>query len=154
MHEDKSVEEKEAKYIPTKPYIPLLPFPQRAFKSKFDAQFGMFLEVLKKLYINFPFTEVFSQMPSYAKFLKEILSNKRRLREYEIVALTEECSVILQNKLPPKLKDLGCFSITYSIGVLNIDKALCDLGASMSLTPLSICEKLRLGELKPITISL
>ena len=34
-------------------------------------------------------------MPSYVKFTKEILSNKRRLEEYKTVALTEECSAIL-----------------------------------------------------------
>lgn len=46
-------------------------------------------------------------MPSYAKFLKDF-SNKRIL-EYGIVALTEECSVLIQNKLPPKLEDSGIF---------------------------------------------
>ncbi|XP_058000800.1 uncharacterized protein LOC131179101 [Hevea brasiliensis] len=93
-------------------------------------------------------------MPSYAKFLKEILSNKRRLEDYETVALTEECSALLQNKLPPKLKDPRSFSIPCHIGDTSIDKVLCDLGASVSLMPLSICEKLKVGELKPTTISL
>ncbi|XP_057990563.1 uncharacterized protein LOC110641048 [Hevea brasiliensis] len=37
---------------------------------------------------------------------------------------------------------------------MTIDKELCDLGASVSLMPLSICKKLDVGELKPITISL
>ncbi|KAJ9130585.1 hypothetical protein P3X46_034340 [Hevea brasiliensis] len=93
-------------------------------------------------------------MPSYAKFLKEILLNKRRLDDYETVALTEECSSLLQNKLPPKLKDPGSFSIPCHIGETSIEKALCDLGASVSLMPLSICEKLKVGDLKPTTISL
>ncbi|KAJ9166255.1 hypothetical protein P3X46_021033 [Hevea brasiliensis] len=93
-------------------------------------------------------------MPSYAKFLKEILSNKRRLEDYETMALTEECSALLQNKLPPKLKDPGSFSIPCHIGDTSIEKALCDLGASVSLMPLSICEKLKVGDLKPTTISL
>ncbi|KAJ9146307.1 hypothetical protein P3X46_028589 [Hevea brasiliensis] len=93
-------------------------------------------------------------MPSYTKFFKEILSKKRKLEDYETVALTEECSAILQNKLPPKLKDLGSFSIPCLIGNMKIDKALCDLGASVSLMPLSICQKLEVKELKPTTISL
>ncbi|XP_073124805.1 uncharacterized protein [Henckelia pumila] len=67
--------------------------------------FAKFLEVFKKLHINIPFADVLLQMPSYAKFLKDILSNKRKLEEYETVNLTEECSAIVQNKLPPKLKD-------------------------------------------------
>ncbi|XP_021649195.2 uncharacterized protein LOC110641686 [Hevea brasiliensis] len=93
-------------------------------------------------------------MPSYAKFLKEIPSKKRRLEDYETVALIEECSAILQNKLPPKLKDPGSFSIPYLIGNMNIDKALYDLSASVSLMPLSICQKLNVGELRPTTFSL
>ncbi|XP_057989058.1 uncharacterized protein LOC110659145 [Hevea brasiliensis] len=93
-------------------------------------------------------------MPSYLKFLKEILSKKRRLEDYEIVALTEECSAILQNKLSPKLKDLGSFSIPCLIGNMNINEALYDLGASVSLMPLFICQKLNVGELRPTTISL
>ncbi|KAJ9187202.1 hypothetical protein P3X46_002687 [Hevea brasiliensis] len=93
-------------------------------------------------------------MPSYAKFLKEILSNKKKLEEFETVALTEESSAILQNKLPPKLKDPGSFSIPCHIGDISIDKALCDLGASVSLMPLSIYEKVKIREMKPTTISL
>ncbi|XP_021686699.2 uncharacterized protein LOC110669368 [Hevea brasiliensis] len=93
-------------------------------------------------------------MPSYTKFLKDILSKKRRQEDYETVALTEECSAIMQNKLPLKLKDPGSFSIPCLIDNMNIDKALCDLGASVSLMPLSICKKLDIGELKPIIISL
>ncbi|XP_057993070.1 uncharacterized protein LOC131174049 [Hevea brasiliensis] len=69
-------------------------------------------------------------MPSYAMFLKEILSKKRKLEDYKTIALKEECSAILQNKLLPKLKDLRSFSIPYLIGNINIDKAFCDLGTS------------------------
>ncbi|XP_058782895.1 uncharacterized protein LOC131657525 [Vicia villosa] len=93
-------------------------------------------------------------MPSYAKFLKEILSNKKKIVENETVTLTAECSAIIQNNMPPKLKDPGSFSIPCVIGKFVIDKALCDLGASVSLMPLSICEKLKLGELRPTRMSL
>ena len=72
-------------------------------------------------------------MPSYAKFLKQILSNKRNLEEHEIMALTEECSVEIQNKLPAKLKDLRSLSIPYLIGNVSINRAFCDLGPSVSL---------------------
>ena len=75
-------------------------------------------------------------MPSYVKFMKEILSNKRKLEEYKTVALMEECSVILQKKLPPKLKDTGSFAIPNTIGNSHFDKAPCDMGASVNLMPL------------------
>ncbi|XP_058010109.1 uncharacterized protein LOC110649043 [Hevea brasiliensis] len=125
--------EEEEKYVPPPPYKPPLPYPQRFHKAKLGKQFEKFLEVLKKLCINISFTDAISQMPSYVKFLKEILSNKRRLEDYETVALTEECIALLQNKLPSKLKDPGSFSIPYHIGDTSIDKALCDLGASVRI---------------------
>jgi len=68
--------------------------------------------------------------------------------------LTEECSVAIQNKLPAKLKDPASFSILCLIGNLPINRALCDLGSSVSLMPLSLCEKIELGELRLTTISL
>ncbi|XP_049378129.1 uncharacterized protein LOC125842891 [Solanum stenotomum] len=52
----------------------------------------------------------------YAKYVKEIVANKMRLTEYETVALTEECSSRIQNKLPTKLKDLGSFMLQNTIG--------------------------------------
>jgi len=58
------------------------------------------------------------------------------------------------DELPIKLSDPGSSSIPYSIGGLTISRALCDLGASMSLMPYSICKKLQVGDLKPTTISL
>ncbi|XP_062081031.1 uncharacterized protein LOC133785832 [Humulus lupulus] len=94
------------------------------------------------------------QMPSYVKFKKEILSKKKKLEDYETVAFTEECSAILQKKLPPKLKDLCSFMIPCSIGDTVMTKALCDLGASVNLMPLSIFQKLKLGEARPTTMSL
>jgi len=118
---------KDPKITFLKPYTSLLPFPQRMAKAKLDLQFGKFLKVLKKLYINIPFTEALTQMPSYAKFFKEILSNKRKLEEHEMVALTEECSAAIQNKLPAKLKDPDSFSNPCLIGNKPIDRALCDL---------------------------
>ncbi|XP_024028191.1 LOW QUALITY PROTEIN: uncharacterized protein LOC112093618 [Morus notabilis] len=87
-----------------RPERPLPPFPQRFQTQKQDKQFRRFLDVLKQLHINIPLVEAFEQMPNYVKFMKDILSKKRRLGEFETVALAKECSAILKNKLPPKLK--------------------------------------------------
>ena len=119
-----------------------------------DKQFEKFLEEFKKLHINIPFADALAQMPSYAKFMKEILSNKRRLDEHETVMLTEESSAILQNKLPPKLKDPGSFTIPCTIGSLYFEQSLCDLGASINLMTYSIFRELGLGEAKPTRMSL
>ncbi|PPY74834.1 hypothetical protein, partial [Escherichia coli] len=77
-------------------------------------------------------------MPKYAKFLKEILSNKRKLEDLGQVVLNEECSAILQNKLPLKRRDPGSFTIPCMIGDLSISGALTDLGASINLMPTSL----------------
>ncbi|XP_057986668.1 uncharacterized protein LOC131171216 [Hevea brasiliensis] len=121
--------------------------------SMINSQFDQLTKRLDRMQANVIRMKALSQMPSYVKFLKEILSKKKRLEDYETITLIEECSAILQNKLPPKLEDPGSFSIPCLIGNMNIDKALYDLGASMSLMPLSICQKLDVGELKPTTIS-
>ena len=94
MHADEIVERKTVDRAPELP-ASRIPFPQRLKKSKLDQQFAKFLEVFKKLHINIPFVDALEQMPSYVKFMKDILSNKRKLGDFETVALTEECSAIL-----------------------------------------------------------
>ncbi|WVY97116.1 hypothetical protein V8G54_029267 [Vigna mungo] len=135
-------------------YVPTIPFPQRLKKQEQAKQFARFLDVFKKLHINIPFAEALEQMPSYAKFMKDLLSKKRKLQEDETIMLTEECSAIIQQKLPPKLKDPGSFVIPCEIGNITVGKALCDLGASINLMPLSIFKRLGIGEVKPTMITL
>ena len=133
---------------------PIVPYPQRLRKNRVDNQFGKFMEIYKKLHINIPFVEELEQMSGYVKFMKDILSKKRKLGDYETVTLSKECSAILQKKLPPKLKDPSSFTIPCAIGNSVFEKALCDLGASIDLMPLSIFKKLKLGEAQPTTITL
>ncbi|XP_075489545.1 uncharacterized protein LOC142528385 [Primulina tabacum] len=130
------------------------PFPAALRKAKLDAQFCKFLEILKKLHINIPFADALMQIPSYAKFLKDILANKRKLEDHMTINLTENCSALVQNKIPSKLKDPGTFSIPCVIGDIVFHKALCDLGASINLMPLSVFRKLGLGEPKTTRMSL
>ena len=61
--------------------------------------------------MNIPFVVALAQMPKYAKFMKDILCNKKKPEDHKIVILNEECSAILQNKLSPKLKDPRSFTI-------------------------------------------
>ncbi|GJV69417.1 reverse transcriptase domain-containing protein, partial [Tanacetum coccineum] len=68
--------------------------------------------------------------------------------------MNERCSAVLLNKLSLKEKDPGSFTIPCDIGNLHIDKALADLGASISLMPYSMYEKLGLGEPNPTRMSL
>ncbi|MCQ7416416.1 retropepsin-like domain-containing protein, partial [Salmonella enterica] len=131
-----------------------IPYPQRFQKKKLDAEFSKFLDIFKQLHINIPFADALEQMPHYAKFMKEILSKKRKFENHETVNMTAECSAIIQKHLPPKLKDPGSFTLPCTVGSLFIKKALCDLGASINLMPFSVYRKLGLGELKSTTIVL
>ena len=60
--------------------------------------------------------EAIAQMPKYAKFLKDLISNKKKLDELETVTLTKECSALISNKLPHKLRHPGSLTILCEIG--------------------------------------
>ena len=98
--------------------------------------------------------EALQQMPNYVTFMKDVLTNKRKLGEFETVALTKEGSLLLQTKIPPKLKDTGSFTIPCSIGNTYCGRALCDLGASINLMPMSVFKQLGIGEARPTTVTL
>ena len=131
-----------------------VPFQQRMQKSKMEEQFARFLKTFQKLEISMPFTEVVTQMPLYAKFLKEILSKKKKISEEGVVNLTDACSAVIQKKLPEKMRDPGSFTIPCTIGGFEIQKALCDSGASINLMSFSVGRRLSLGELTPSTVTL
>ncbi|XP_075087552.1 uncharacterized protein LOC107830520 [Nicotiana tabacum] len=112
------------------------------------------LRVETKVQINIPLVDILQEVPKYAKYIKDIVANKWRLTEFETVALTEECSSRIQSKLPQKLNDLDSFTIQISIGKHAVERALCDLGASINLMLLSVFRQLGLGELRPTTVIL
>ena len=76
--------------------MPAVLFPQRLQKSRIEEQFAKFLKTFQKLEISMPFTKVVTQMPLYAKFLKEILSKKRRFAEEGVLNLTATCSAVIK----------------------------------------------------------
>ncbi|XP_047175601.1 uncharacterized protein LOC124843026 [Vigna umbellata] len=112
------------------------------------------MEIFKKLEINIPFSEALQQMPSYAKFLKELVTKKRKHIEEETIEVQGNCSAIIQKLLPPKLKDPGSFTIPCTIGNISFGKALIDLEASINLMSLSMFEKIKGLELKPTRMTL
>ncbi|XP_062089553.1 uncharacterized protein LOC133796087 [Humulus lupulus] len=127
---------------------------EQAKKQSGSDKTDMKKDSLPIIHINIPFADALEQMPNYVKFMKEVMSKKIRLEDFETVKLTEECSAILQKKLPQKVKDPGSFTIPCTIGGSSFDKELCDLGASINLMPLLFFKKLGVGEVKPTTITL
>ena len=64
-----------------------LPFPERLRKPVADEQFSKFVELIRKLYVNIPLLDAM-QVPTYSKYSKDILGNKRSLLTTEVVQLT------------------------------------------------------------------
>ena len=91
-----------------------LSFPTRKRKKAMDEQFAHFVEMIEKIHVSIPLIDVL-HVPSYAKYIKDIINNKRPLPSTEVIKLTEECSAAILNYLPEK-KDPGCPTITCSIG--------------------------------------
>ena len=104
--------------------------------------------------MNIPLLDMIKQVPTYAKFLKDLCTVKKGLGIEKKAFLTEQVSAIIQSKTPVKYKDPGSPTISVNIGGTCIDKAVLDLGASVNLLPYSVYKQLGLGELKPTNITL
>ncbi|XP_016163689.1 uncharacterized protein LOC107606194 [Arachis ipaensis] len=138
----------------TPKYKARLPYPQKLHKTEKDEQFTKFRDILKTLEIKIPFDEALEQIPSCAKFMKDIMSHKREWKEAGTIFLTKECSAVIQRNLPEKLQDPGSFVIPYTLGETYIRTALCDLGARINLMPSSLMNKLGIQEPMPTRICL
>ncbi|RVW86092.1 Retrovirus-related Pol polyprotein from transposon 17.6 [Vitis vinifera] len=128
-------------------------FPQASHGKKGTNNASEIFEVLRQVKANIPLLNMIKQVPTYAKFLKDLCTVKRGLNVNKKAFLTEQVSA-MQCKSPLKYKDLGCPTISVSIGGTCVEKALLDLGASVNLLPYSVYKQLRLGELKPTSITL
>ncbi|XP_021321290.1 uncharacterized protein LOC110437236 [Sorghum bicolor] len=130
----------------------LMPFP-RTRTQKTDEQFSKFVEVIQQLYVNIPLLGAM-QVPTYAKYLRDILNNKTSQPKTEVIKLTEECSDVILNKFLEKKKDPRCPTIDCSIGTQHFGHALRDLGASINVMPKVIFDKLNHTTLSPTSIYL
>jgi hypothetical protein len=117
----------------------------RYFRGKLDNHFEKFVEVVRRLSINMPLLDAL-QVPTYSCYFKDILTNKYEIATLGVdhVKMSEECSAAIANGLE-KQKDPGCHTIPCSVGSFNFEKALCDLGASVSVMPRDVFEKLHLS---------
>ncbi|KAE8705810.1 tRNA dimethylallyltransferase 2 [Hibiscus syriacus] len=120
----------------------------RFAKSKKEAEDKEIIETFRKIEVNIPLLDAIKQVPRYAKVLKELCTNKRKLKGNEKVSMGESVSAVLQKKLPPKCKDPGMFTIPCKLGNVRIERAMLDLGASINIMPLSIYSSLNVGPLK------
>nr|GEZ83973.1 hypothetical protein [Tanacetum cinerariifolium] len=99
--------------------------------------------------INLPLIDAIKQIPAYAKFLKDLCTQKRKLKATlpKKIDLTEHVSAVLSSSLPPKFKDPGAPLISVVVGNITIKKAFLDLGASINILSASLVDKHDLGTL-------
>ena len=94
--------------------------------------------------MNIPLLDAIKQNPSYAKFLKDLCTVKRKLGVHNNAFMTEQSTSLIRNILPPKYKDLGSPTISIVVGNSKLERALVDLGASVNLLSYSVYVKLGL----------
>jgi hypothetical protein len=123
------------------------------FRGKLNNHFEKFVEVVRRLSINMPLLDAL-QVPTYSHYSKDILANKYEIATLGVdhVKMFEECSAAIANGLE-KQKDPGCPTIPCSVGSFKFEKALCNLGESVSVMPRDVFEKLRLP-LEPTSMCL
>ncbi|GKD08927.1 reverse transcriptase domain-containing protein [Tanacetum coccineum] len=118
-----------------------------------EAQYGKFLDMIRTVWINVPLIDVLARMPNYGKFLKELINNKHKIEQISADFLSDESSAMIQNKVPPKLRDPESFLIPCNFNKTFSCNALADLGASINLMSYSLYAKLSLETLKPTKMS-
>ena len=141
-------EEDKATHIPPAPYPHRLRTPK-----KVNNHFEIY-ELFKQVKLNIPLLDAIKKIPSYAKFLKDLCTVKRKLGVNKEAFMTEQSTSLIRNNLPPKYKDLGSPTISIVVGNSKLGHALVDLGASVNLLPYLVYVDLGLGELEPTNITL
>ncbi|GJW60059.1 reverse transcriptase domain-containing protein [Tanacetum coccineum] len=119
-----------------------------------SAQQSRFMKLFKQLRLEIGLKDALIEMPKFNKWLSTLLRNKEKLEEIAITTVNAECSAIILNKVPEKLKDPGKFLIPCALQELDRTNALADSGASINLLPHSIYKQLGLGALKPTRMTL
>ncbi|GJR46000.1 hypothetical protein Tco_1314103 [Tanacetum coccineum] len=125
-----------------KPYKPNISYPQRLRKEKMEAQYGIFLHMIRFVRINVPLVDVLAGMPNYGNFLKELVSNKHKLEQISSAFLSDESSAMIQNKVPPKLGDLESFLNPCNFNKAFSCNALADLDASINLMSIDVIDEI------------
>ncbi|XP_047268140.1 uncharacterized protein LOC107871770 [Capsicum annuum] len=135
-----------------KQVLPLL-FPQKHMKTKEDAIFKKFFDIFRGLQINLPLLDILQGMPKYAKYLRDVVDNKVKLQDVGVITLTEECRIVMTQKIPKKLRNPGKYTLPIQIRSKMV-RALSDLGASINLMPLSLFETLGLEKTRSTIVVL
>ncbi|XP_016509722.1 uncharacterized protein LOC107827154 [Nicotiana tabacum] len=107
--------------------------------------------ILKQLSVNISFVEAFQEIPSFAKYLKDLIMKNKTINN-EMVSVTNRIGSIISTTAMQKKEDLGAFTIPCTIGLRDFARALSDNGASNNLMPLSIYKQAGLGMPRPTSM--
>ena len=99
-------------------------------KKKDDEEFERFVEMLRPVFLRMRLTDILKMSP-YAKYMKDIVTNKRKIPEAEISTML--ANYTFKDGIPKKLGDPGVSTIPCSIKINYVKIALCDLGAGVSV---------------------
>ena len=135
-------------------YVPHAPYPHRLRAPKKVNNHSEIYELFKQVKLNIPLLDAIKKIPSYAKFLKDLCTVKRKLSVNKEEFMTEQSTSLIRNNLPPKYKEPGSPTISIVVGNSKLGHALVSLGASVNLLPSSVYVELGLGELEPTNITL
>ena len=145
---DGELEEDKATHIPSAPH------PYRLRTPKKVNNHSDIYELFKQVKLNIPLLDAIKKILSYAKFLKDLCTVKRKLGVNKEAFMTEQSTSLIRNNLPPKYKDRRSPTISIVVGNSILGPSLVDLGASVNFLPYSVYVDLGLGELEPTNIIL
>ncbi|CAM8948488.1 unnamed protein product [Rhodiola kirilowii] len=131
-----------------------LPFPVPARAPKRYVMDKDVWEIFSKVEINIPLLDAIKQIPRYAKFLKELCTNRRRGTCVDQELMSRNVSAVIQRTVPPKCGDPGTYTIPCTIGNIRIENCMLDLGASINVLPYSIYSCLWIGPLEPAGLTI
>ena len=97
-------------------YQPMVPYPQRLAAGQKNKYHTEIQEIFKQVKINIPLLDAIQQVPSYAKFLKDLCTVKRKLNVKKKAFLTEQVSALILSETPQKFGDPGSPNISIMIG--------------------------------------
>ena len=135
-------------------HVPPAPYPHRLRAPKKVNNHSEIYELFKQVKLNIPLLYAIKKIPSYAKFLKDLCTVKRKLGVNKEAFMTIQSTSLIRNNFPPKYKDPRSPTISIMVGNSKLGHALVDLGASVNLLPYSVYVELGLGELEQTNITL
>ena len=95
--------------------MPKAPFSQRLQPIRKKNHCEKILKVFKNVQINIPFLIAINQIPSYAKFLKDLTTFKRKSFVPREAAFATQASCLIQQPIAPKYEDPGSPTISIRI---------------------------------------